>query len=70
MKIPLADKEELKEKIIEAEEKIKSLQQKIEQCGEEGLVDEAQALSEQVEKITAELKTLRQASCFVKNIRS
>jgi hypothetical protein len=60
LKMPLANKDELKEQVVAMEERIKSIQQKIEQCGEEGLVDEAQTLSEQVEKLSAQLGTLRQ----------
>lgn len=41
------------------EEKIKAIQVNIENCGEEGLVDEAQEYMRQVDTLTSQLNSLR-----------
>ncbi|KAG0329535.1 Luc7-like protein 3 [Dissophora globulifera] len=53
-------KDEKEEKIIMLEQKIKDTLAKVEEAGEEGRVDEAQVLTDQVEKLQAELEHLKQ----------
>lgn len=55
---PVSDELEEKRTIIDLQ--IKELLAKIEQCGEEGRVQEAQELMQEVEKYKAELEKLRQ----------
>ncbi|KAF9916188.1 Luc7-like protein 3 [Lobosporangium transversale] len=52
-------KDEKEERIVMLEQKIKDTLAKVEEAGEEGHVDEAQALSEQVEKMQADLEHLK-----------
>ncbi|KAG0235853.1 Luc7-like protein 3 [Actinomortierella wolfii] len=53
-------KDEREEKIIILEQKIKETLAKVEEAGEEGRVDEAQSLTEQVEKMQKELQHLKE----------
>jgi hypothetical protein len=48
------------ERIVELEEKIKRMQEDMERFGEEGAIDEAKEVSEQIEAATASLNNLRQ----------
>ncbi|KAF9094274.1 Luc7-like protein 3 [Mortierella sp. GBA35] len=53
-------KDEKEEKMVMLEQKIKETLAKVEEAGEEGRVDEAQTLTDQVEKMQAELQHLKQ----------
>ncbi|KAI1315251.1 Luc7-like protein 3 [Mortierella claussenii] len=53
-------KDEKEEKIVMLEQKIKDTLAKVEEAGEEGRVDEAQVLTEQVDKMQADLQHLKQ----------
>ncbi|KAI8602559.1 hypothetical protein EDD21DRAFT_335750 [Dissophora ornata] len=53
-------KDEKEEKIIMLEQKIKDMLAKVEEAGEEGRVDEAQVLTDLVEKLQADLEHLKQ----------
>ncbi|KAK9761789.1 splicing factor, partial [Basidiobolus ranarum] len=53
------NKDEKEEKIVLLDEKIKSLLAQIEEAGEEGRVQEAQDLNQQLERLQAELATLK-----------
>ncbi|KAF9360121.1 Luc7-like protein 3 [Mortierella sp. AD094] len=53
-------KDEKEERIVMLEQKIKDTLAKVEEAGEEGRVDEAQVLTDQVEKMQADLEHLKQ----------
>ncbi|KAF9427490.1 Luc7-like protein 3, partial [Podila epigama] len=53
-------KDEKEEKIVMLEQKIKDTLAKVEEAGEEGRVDEAQVLTDQVEKMQQDLQHLKQ----------
>ncbi|KAH7051759.1 hypothetical protein BKA57DRAFT_485103 [Linnemannia elongata] len=53
-------KDEKEEKMVMLEQKIKDTLAKVEEAGEEGRVEEAQVLTDQVEKMQADLQQLKQ----------
>ena len=55
----LATREDRNEKIVMVEEKIKAIQARIEQCGEDGLIDEARELDRDMETLNIQLQSLR-----------
>ena len=55
-----AQMDERREKIVMLEERIKAMQQRIEVCGEEGEIDEAKDLTNQVEQLSSQLNHMKQ----------